>query len=146
MDKPEYSLDITVFWVAVAHISWTFVEMFTERGYSNKGVNLEQRIKQKADVRIKDLLRLTVMAALIGCVFLIPAFVSFGKQECKPKYYEVGDYECHDCTNFHGEECLECLDNFTCKKCVKGHYLKEDSCHICAELWAGCVDCVVYQQ
>ena len=98
-----------------------------------------------AEVRVKDLCRLWIMAAIIGSIFILPAYLSFSKQECKPQYYAVGEYECHDCRNFHGEECTECLDNFVCKKCVKGHFLRDDQCHICAEQWPHCVDCIYYQ-
>ena len=110
LDKPYYQLDSVVFYVAIAHVSWVLIELIFQRGYANKGVNLEQRIKQEADVRIKDLLRLFVLAGIISAVFMIPAFISFDKQECKPQYYELGDYMCQDCRNFHGEECLECVD------------------------------------
>eukprot|EP00354_Favella_ehrenbergii_P012459 CAMPEP_0170454410 /NCGR_PEP_ID=MMETSP0123-20130129/2669_1 /TAXON_ID=182087 /ORGANISM="Favella ehrenbergii, Strain Fehren 1" /LENGTH=195 /DNA_ID=CAMNT_0010717109 /DNA_START=2967 /DNA_END=3555 /DNA_ORIENTATION=- len=45
------------------------------------------------DVRVKDLCRLWIMAGLIAAVFILPAYLSFEKQECKPQYYQMGDYD-----------------------------------------------------
>ena len=108
----------------------------------NKGINLEQRIKHATTVRIGDLIRLGLISVVIAAIFMMPAFMAFSKQECKSHYYEVGDHECHDCTDFHGEECLKCLDSATCQECVRGHFLYNNECRTCASYWPGCVDCV----
>lgn len=112
------------------------------RSYMNKGINLEQRIKHATDVRIKDLIRLGFIACLIGGLFMMPAFMAFSKQECKSHFYEVGDWECHDCFDFHGDECEACIDSTQCSRCVAGHYLHNNTCHTCSSYWPGCVDCV----
>lgn len=142
LDKPEYLLDQIFFYVAIAHFGWVVFEVCIARTYMNSGVNLEQRIKQDSSGRIRDLVRLFIISAVIGAIFLVPAFKSFEAQECKAKYYNLGEYECQDCTDFHGEECLACQDALTCTSCVQGHYLENYECHICAEKWPNCVDCV----
>ena len=128
--------------MAIAHVSWLLFEMCMFRSYLNRGINLEQRIKHATSVRIKDLIRLGLIACLIGGLFMMPAFMAFNKQECKSHFYEVGDYECHDCFDFHGEECLTCVDSLQCSSCVKGHYLHNSTCHTCSSYWSGCIDCV----
>ena len=146
LDKPEYAVDSVVLYTSIAHVGWLLFEVVFFRGYMNKGINLEQRIKHPTDVRVKDLLRLGVIACVIGGIFMMPAFMAFDSQECKTHYYEVGDYECHDCTDFHGQECLTCVDNLICQECVKGHYLQNNKCHTCASYWPGCIDCQYSQE
>ena len=108
-------------------------------------MNLEQRIKHTSDVRMKDSLRLGVIATLIGAVFMIPAFTAFDNQSCKENFFEVGSNECRDCFDYHGEECTACLDAETCVGCVQGHYLNatDHLCYPCHNTWQGCVDCIL---
>ena len=82
LEKPVYSLDQAVLYVAIIHMAWLLFELCMFRSYLNKGVNLEQRIKHTTDVRIKDLIRLGFIACLIGGLFMMPAFMAFNKQEC----------------------------------------------------------------
>jgi hypothetical protein len=86
-------------------------------------------------------------AGIIGCLFLIPAYLAFDKQECKVNYYGVGDYECRNCFDYHGDECTACLDATTCTECVQGHYLNttDSLCYLCKDTWRGCVDCIYNQ-
>ena len=142
LDKPDTQIDEIVFIVAIVHVSWIMIEVIVFRGYMNAGVNLEQRIKHATHIRIGDLIRLGLISVVIAAIFMMPAFMAFSPQECKSHYYEVGDHECHDCTDFHGEECLRCLDAQTCLECVQGHFLYNNECRTCASYWPGCVDCV----
>ena len=93
------------------------------RGYLNAGINLEQRIKHTTVVRIKDTARLGFIAIIIGCLFLVPAYMAFEKQECKPTFYNYGEHECRYCFDYHGEECTACVNQETCTECIKGFYL-----------------------
>lgn len=115
-----------------------------QRGFSNTGVNLEQRIKHTSDVRMKDTMRLGIISGIIGAVFLVPAFTAFDKQICKENFFEVGAHECRDCFDYHGDECTACQDAEVCLGCVQGHYLNatDSLCYLCKETWRGCVDCV----
>ena len=58
----------------------------------------------------------------------------------------MNEYECENCRDFHGEECLTCVDNLTCSECVKGHYLEDGECHICAEKFDYYIDCVFNEE
>ena len=118
LGKPQYTLDQVYVISSIVHFSWVFFEMMVQRGFSNTGVNLEQRIKHTSSVRMKDTLRLGIISGVIGAVFLVPAFTAFDKQECKENFFEVGDYECRDCFDYHGDECTACQDSEQCLGCV----------------------------
>lgn len=77
LDKPETKIDDIFFYVAIVHTAWVFLEMIFFRGYMNKGINLEQRIKHATHVRIGDMIRLGLIAGVIAAIFMMPAFMAF---------------------------------------------------------------------
>lgn len=93
---------------------------------------------------MKDTMRLGIISAMIGAIFIVFGLKMFEVQKCKDNYFSVGDYECRDCFDYHGDECNSCFDAETCLGCVQGHYLNatDSRCYLCKETWDGCVDCI----
>ena len=79
LEKDDQILDQAFIITTILHTTWVFMEMIVLRGYDNSGVNLERRIKHTADTRIKETLRLGLIALIIGSLFMIPAYVAFDK-------------------------------------------------------------------
>ena len=56
--------------------------------------------------------------------------------------YAMGEYECRDCTDFHGDECASCADSKACTACQPSYFLYKGKCFTCSSIWPNCVDCV----
>ena len=79
LEKPDYPVDSVVYYTSIMHVTWLLCETMFFKGYLNKGVNLEQRIKSSPIQRIKELLRLGLTAVFIGGLFVLPAIYMFDK-------------------------------------------------------------------
>ena len=124
--EKSYDLDTACVIFGLLHFCSAFVELIIFRFNLNQGVNLEQRIQVTTVARTRELWRLFGISVVILLFFVIPGYYGFEKQNCKKHFFEVDSYECHDCKDYHGDECLMCADESTCTQCIVGHFLEEE--------------------
>ena len=117
------------------------LELTILRCYSNRGINLEQRIKFTSLTRASDLAKIGVAAALLGAAFFSVGWFSFKKQSCEKAFFTLDDVKCFDCKEIFGDQCLNCVDNKSCLACKPGNFLDNGQCNSCSLTWTGCTYC-----
>ena len=124
LDKKIDGLDLVCLVVAGMNVLQIFVEVFYFRHQMSKGKNLERRVKISTRSRIEELCKIGALA----CLFLVAAtttgFFIFTEQKCKSGFFTYNDYECRDCQDHLGENCIECTSENLCDWCVPGFFVE----------------------
>lgn len=112
--------------VAVLNAGMITAEFVFFRYYMNKGINLEQRVRFNVVVRIKDLIRVSMVAACFAIVFMLLGLLVFREQGCNPGFFVQDMYECRDCMDFLGPNCVECSQDDECSECAAGFFVDNE--------------------
>lgn len=101
-----------------------FVEVFYFRHQMSMGRNLERRVKIGTRSRIEELCKIGCLAILFLGGATATGFKIFAVQKCKSGFFTFNDFECRDCKDHLGPNCVECSSENLCDWCDPGFFVE----------------------